>query len=114
VTRIASGCDSCADFSPAWWAGAEDLEGPNFPCPIGFQAASLFASMQRDSHCMKLIPHALSQDTIVGQPICHAPWPSQGTHPRIEASIRESTEVLGHAPALPAEAAMYQDLGLYA
>lgn len=38
VTRIASGCESSADVSAAWWAGAEDLEGPNFPCPIGFQA----------------------------------------------------------------------------
>ncbi|BDA43980.1 Peroxisomal N(1)-acetyl-spermine/spermidine oxidase [Coccomyxa sp. Obi] len=37
VTRIASGCESSADVSAAWWAGAEDLEGPNFPCPIGFQ-----------------------------------------------------------------------------
>lgn len=38
VTRIASGGESSADISSAWWAGAEDLEGPNFPCPIGFQA----------------------------------------------------------------------------
>ena len=38
VTRIASGAEASADISAAWWAGAEDLGGPNIPCPIGFQA----------------------------------------------------------------------------
>ena len=42
VTRIASGAEASADISAAWWAGAEDLGGPNIPCPIGFQARSLY------------------------------------------------------------------------
>ncbi len=43
VTRIASGAAASADISTAWWAGAEDLPGPNFPCPIGFQVNTLLS-----------------------------------------------------------------------
>ncbi|EIE25731.1 amine oxidase [Coccomyxa subellipsoidea C-169] len=59
VTRIASGCDSSADVSAAWWAGAEDLEGPNFPCPIGFQATSQHPAL----------PHALAEHMAAGADI---------------------------------------------
>ena len=41
VARIASGAEASADISTAWWAGAVDLPGPNFPCPIGFQVIDL-------------------------------------------------------------------------
>lgn len=50
VTRIASGAEASADISAAWWAGAEDLGGPNFPCPIGFQACSCTPCSWADVH----------------------------------------------------------------